>query len=445
MKIITVSRQKASTHANDFTIGGYVFSQGSVEMLPIPIYNFSIDKQFEKAIDVESWIKDNFGDNVECLSNYPREVSDYIKDHESYNRFDDASLFHDIRAKYLIIVLDSERRRDNNIMFIGYTTLGNSTNFAIKAFSFDDLIRFAKKFSVFCAKNSIRIDEYINIRWIKLESLLNHKDSSSNNGYTNTFLSKTLKPEFFNLFRNSFNELDKVGYLNEEFFDNKVNINNNPPQALKEVKQFFRWFSKFWKTEIKSQSKDHKILCLHDEINEYSSKDEKLVYTFKPNLLRYYQLYWFENLCTCLLQSKLSSHNINIKNILSGHTFTFGPDLEREIDILLGITFNNEYRVIAIECKKTLSNTEIKETNSKNKRTVLSSKVVLIDAFVHIGLFNKDVQLLKTSPNGNKYGESKLTYPSINEDVPYYAFIVESIDVFEELMSFIIKDVCTQW
>lgn len=95
--------------------------------------------------------------------------------------------------------------------------------------------------------------------------------------------------EYCGIFISAFRAIDSQGYLDKSFFENTVVIKGHETKVEK-IKQFTKYFSPFWKTEIGIRNANRTILCLHDELLNDESI-EKMVYTVKPHLMQYYQLH----------------------------------------------------------------------------------------------------------------------------------------------------------
>ena len=211
-----------------------------------------------------------------------------------------------------------------------------------------------------------------------------------------------------------------------------------------------RYFSPFWKTDIYVKDTKRTILYLHDELPNDESVD-KIVFTIKPHLMQYYQMHWFEDFCTKVITS-INDDEIEIVQSHAGRCFDFiqkGNDYDiREIDLILGVRYNNLYKIISIECKKTLTNDEIKKTNKKIKEKVLKSHLNIIDAFVHIGCFNDGVELDKPILTSNlKYKQNLIQIKTDEKanDVPYFAFVAQSRNDMKSIFLHIIKEIFSQW
>ena len=214
------------------------------------------------------------------------------------------------------------------------------------------------------------------------------------------------------------------------------------------VSQVSKYFAPYWKYNIDVNNKSKDILCLHDEMPTDEKVDD-YVYTFKPSLMRYYLKNWFEDFSVEIIK-KIDIDECRVKYILPGKKFNFfadgNEDNTREIDVVLGVEKESCLKLIAIECKKTLSNKEIQTTNKKCREKVINSGNNVFDAFIHIGCFKGDEDFDKRIEGSReKYKQSILEGTGGNMDVPYYAFVIKSIDDYEMKLAYILTDVFKNW
>lgn len=446
MKNIQIVKEKKEQKI--FGIKGYSFIEEESEFLPIPIYRIIIKHHFASSLDVRYWFEE-ISDSIKFLSDTPSELTDYIKEYEENIRFTDMYLFHDLRTRYIDFLMYNENELKNNILLVGYTFLEEETCLAIKAFSLAGLAEFAKKVLGYCSKNEITVESENNLRWIQLEQCMLPETNLNRNDIFDSFLRKTLQDDYCSTFLSAFNSIDANGYLDKIFYDRSITINGHET-TVRAVNQFTKYFSAFWKTDISVKEVSRTILCLHDELLNDESIN-KIVYTIKPHLMQYYQLHWFEDFCGEVIEN-IDMSDFKIINSYAGRKFNFfqnsNEDDIREIDLILGVQCNNDYKIIAVECKKTLTDKEIKATNKKIKNKVLKSYSNIIDAYIHIGCFNNGVEFDKTidgTHENYKQGRIQIeSNPRVN-DVPYFAFSISSIDNLKLKICHVIKDIFEQW
>lgn len=445
MKIIRVVKE--NNIPNIFEINGYSFVEVDSEMPSLPIYRVIIKYHFASQLDVRYWIEEAIS-GIDFLSDMPSELTEYIKKYEENIRFKETCLFHDLRTKYIDFLLYNGGGRENNVLLGGYTLLEDETCFAFKAFSLSVLAVFVQELTKYCNIHQISMEVESNLRWIQLQQRLLPDTNIIRNDVFNSFLNKTLQIGYSDIFIRAFRNIDLQGYLDRGFYSNEVSINGNIT-TIGKVSQFTKYFTRFWKTEISVKNVSRIVLCLHDELMNDETID-KMVYTIKPHLMQYYQLHWFEDFCGEIIKN-INSSEFKIVDSYSGRKFNFfqnsnGNDV-REIDIVLNVLCRGMYKIIAIECKKTLTNDEIKGTNKKIRDKVLKSHNNIIDAYIHIGCFNNGVEFdKKIEGTHEKYKRGKIQLK--NEDVydaPYFAFSISSIENLKLKMCYVIKEIFDQW
>lgn len=429
-----------------FAIKGYSFIEEESGFPSIPIYRITLKQHFDSPLDVRYWLEEIIS-NIQYLTDMPSELTDYIKQYEENISFTDKYLFHDLRTKYIDFILFDDKGLQNNVLLFGYTFLEEKTCVAIKAFSLGGLAEFTKRLLDYCSHNEINVNSECNLRWMHLEQCILPATNSNRNDIFDAFLKRTLQKDYCSIFLSAFKAIDAQGYLNKSFYDTQIEINGHAT-TIGAVNQFNKYFSSFWKTDISIKEVSRTILYLHDELlNDESIK--KIVYTIKPRLMQYYQLHWFEDFCSEVI---VNLSGLMILNSYSGRKFNFfqngNKDDVREIDLILGIEYKNAYKIIAIECKKTLTDKEITMTNNKTKKKVLISHTNIIDAYIHIGCFNNGVEFNKTITETNekyKQGLIQIEKDSKVNDVPYFAFSISSIESLQLKMRHIVQEVFEQW
>lgn len=437
---------KAEKEHKLFFIKGYSFFEEETTAPLIPIYRVTVKKHFESPLDVRYWLEE-IDSNIEYLVDTPSELTDYIKQYEENIHFSENYLFHDLRTKYLDFLLFDVEGLKNNILFIGYTLLEEETCIALKAFTFSGLLEFAKGFLAYCNKNEIIVNSESNLKWLQLEQSILPATNINRNDIFDSFLKRTLQEDYCGSFLSAFKYIDAQGYLEKSFYDETIVINGHQ-SMIREVNQFTKYFSPFWKTDISIKEVSRTVLCLHDELLNDESIN-KIVYTIKPHLMQYYQLHWFEDFCSEVI---VKFSGLKTLNCYAGRRFNFFQNEaeadNREIDLILGLEYNNDYKIIAIECKKTLSDKEITGTNKKIRNKVLSSHNNIIDAYIHIGCFNNGVIFdKKIAGTHEKYkqGLIQIENDSKVNDVPYYAFCISSIENLKLKICHLVKEIFEQW
>lgn len=431
-----------------FSVKSYSFIEEDSEFPAIPIYHMIVKKNCTSPLDVRLWLEE-VNSSIQFLLEFPAELTEYIKQYEESKPFNETCLFHDLRTRYFDIIVYDDENLKNNVILVGYTFVDEEIYLAIKAFSLTGLVAFSRKIIDYCGSNEITLDCKNDVRWIQLEQCILPEVNAERSDIFNIFLKKTLQYDYCKTFLEAFKIIDFQGYLDKKFFDKALVINDRECK-VNDINQFTKYFSPFWKTDISVKKISRTVLYLHDELLNDESIN-KIVYTIKPHLMQYYQLHWFEDFCSNIIK-KLDIPEFEIVSIYSGRRFNFfqngNIDDAREIDVVIGIQHNGMYKIVAIECKKTLSNYEIKATNKKIKAKILKSHSNIIDAFIHIGCFNNDVNFDKTIDETDemyKQGLIQLTDDPKAVDAPYYAFSISSIENLQLKMSYVIKEIFEQW
>jgi len=446
MKKIEIAKEKQDNSL--FTIESYFFLECDSTVPSLPIYPMIFKTSMSSQLDVRFMLEDISGD-IRFLLEAPVELTEYIKKHEENSPFSEVCLFHDLRTKYLDILECNNEEVKDNVILVGFTISEEVVYLAIKAFSMSGLAIFTEKVISYCKSKNMPIKLKNNVRWIQLEQCMLPSNNIRISDTFNTFLLKTLNNEYCNIFLEAFNIIDFHGYLNKIFYDKEVTINGYK-NKIREINQFTKYFSPFWKADISVKETSRTVLYLHDElINDESIT--KIVYALKPHLMQYYQLHWFEDFCVNIIK-KLNIPSFRILNIYAGRQFDFfqrgRTDDIREIDIIIGVEHEESFKIIAIECKKTLSDAEVRTTNKKIKNKILKSHTNIIDAFIHIGCFNNGVDFDKRiDDTEEKYKQSIIQLHDDPKaiDSPYYAFTISSIENLEMKMKYVLNHIFEQW
>lgn len=440
-----------------FSLESYFFIKCDCEFSQLPIFPMLIEYQKTSPIDIRYFLEE-VDTEIKFLIETPEELTNYIKSYEENIVNNDVCLFHDFRTKYLdIMSYQNENKQEESdpndeIVMIGFTIMEHNVYLGIKAFSLATLSKLTDKIINYCVKKDIKLSCKNNIRWVQLEQFMLPINSSSKNEAFDDFLSRTLQRRYNSKFLSIFRKIDFDGYFDKESYNELLYQDFTTPDGNRRVpiSQISKYFSAFWKTEIEVNDKTKTILSLHDELLNNESVD-KVVYTFKPFLMQYYQQHWFEDFSTQIIKT-VDLSPFKLAGIYAGRQFDFFHSSEdkdiREVDIAIGIEHNGVFKIIAVECKKTLSNKEIQITNKKIREKVLNSKNNVFDAFIHIGCFNKDVEFdKKIDGTGEKYKQSIIEMPENDGimDSPYYAFSISSIENFEVKMKYVIKDIFEEW
>ncbi len=416
-------------------------------------YQIDLELKNYQPIDVRFLLED-MDSTLEFLLPTPEEVTKYISQYDEKNDPSDECLFHDIRTKYIEFIknpLSESNSIRDELIILGFSLYNEKICLIIKTFSFKALFVFWEKLTSYCLDKTIVFNVPDDIRWLKLNQFLLDTSEHKNIGITKDFLSRTLVEDNFSRFREIFQQIDNEGYFGKKFYD-RVMFQKKKISEEKELRvpinQISKFFSPYWKYQINTSDKNKAVLCLHDEMPSDETVND-YVYTFKPSLMKYYLQNWFEDF-TIEIIKRIEFEGMQLKHLLSSRKFNFfGDGVEdniREIDAIMEIEKAGIVKLIAIECKKTLSAKEIQTTNKKCREKVINSGNNVFDAFIHIGCFIGDVEFEKKIEGTRaKYKQSIIEGSDKNMDVPYYAFAISSINDYEMKLKYIINDIFANW
>lgn len=415
-------------------------------------YQLEIGLMDKKPVDIRFWLQE-IDPEFQFFLPAPEELTEYIRKYEENNNPNDECLFHDLRTKYIDFIRNHVRGRKNiedEILIAGYSLLPEKVYLVIKAFSFKGLSDFLQKILKYCMKHEIDVKAEEDIRWIELQQYMIKNTSPKEIRNHKDFLEGTLNEEYFEKFRRIFQCIDTEGYLRKDTYESvatqKITVKGKEKEVP--INQLRKYVTPYWKHGIHTNGKEKTIVCLDNEAPE-NEKIDDYVYTFRPNLMRYYLQNWFEDFTVEIIK-KLDNTNYQIKYILPGERFNFFADKAekniREIDVVLGIEKDSCLKIIAVECKKTLSKKELQTTNKKCRTKVINSGNNVFDAFVHIGCFRGDVVFDKTVEETTKtYKQDILEGNRDCNDVPYYAFVIESMEDYKVKFNYILDDIFKNW
>ena len=426
-----------------FSIDNYPFIETDSNISPLPVYRVVIKKGFDSVLDVRYWFEEIIGEKTEKIKFFnlkPSELIEYIKNYEIEIPFRETYLFHDMKVKYIDFLLYDTNEIQNNIIFIGFSIFKSELHLAIRTFSLEGLLLFTEKFFKYCEKEKISLENKKNLKWIQLENCTIPTERLKINSQCKSFLEKTFDDDFCKIFFEIFKEIDEKGYINNNFLEKKLELKGYP-QKIKDIKQVMNMLSTFSKININDSKK--KVLYLHDIL----LNTEDAVYSLNPYLIQYYQLYWFEDFCTMILEN-INISEFKITNICSGRKFNFFSNKNNlcEIDIIFEVKYKDIYKIIVIECKKTLTESKIDETNKKVKEKILDSNKKIIDAHISIGCFCDNKINFNKIKNNKKYKEGKIhSDKSKLEDIPYYAFSISSKEDLKDKLIILIEEIFKEY
>ena len=434
-----------------FSVDKFSFKLAEAENGKMIKYSIILNTKGDSPLDIRFLLEET-DPELEFILETPEELTNYIKQYEEDKNPEDESLFHDIRTKYIEFIkkdISSDLSADESMILLGFSIVGEKIYIIVKTFSLKLLSAFLEKIKIYCRENEIDFTESEDIRWLELEQYIVRRAEMIREHQSEEFLEKTLVESYFPRFLKIFRKIDRDGYFKKSFYEDvmfqKKTLRNGEEIPV-HINQVSKFFSPYWKYVISANNKE--ILCLHDEMPS-DEKIEEYVYSFKPSLLGYYLKNWFEDFTVEVIKRKDFSP-YTITHIMPGVRFNFFQDRDekniREIDVAISVESKGVSKLIAIECKKTLSDKEIQNTNKKIREKVIESGNNVFDAFVHIGCFSNDVDFDKIFEGTKlKYKHNILKSSEKYLDSPFYAFDVSSREDYENKLAYVIKDIFENW
>lgn len=325
----------------------------------------------------EVWIK--------WLTEVPKETHEYIKEYELEIKEYQQTLFSDFKKRYLEICKCDNLDVDIDIAMIGYTLIDNKFEIKIKAFNYKVLEKICNKIINQFNSNDFIIDSE-NLRWHRIKDfVVSNYINSFQSEVTNKLLESTLKDKFKDLFIFLFKEIDVKGYV--DLVEQSGDDDNNKIKRMIKTKSQIKGFLKpYLKLNINNQFlyiHDDPSLNIQDELNNR-------VFSFPSRLMQYYELNWFEEYVGKVLEAVKTS-DFEIIEMIPNRIYNFYNDQisehNIEIDWLLNVKFQGQYRIVGVECKKTLKRSYYNKTKDKIKNKIIKSNNDIIDGYLVIGFF----------------------------------------------------------
>ncbi len=348
---------------------------------------------------------------------------------------------------------DKDKSQGLEIIFLK-SNYGNGKSHFIRMIytflmSMNLLADFWEKIKKYCGKNEINFTVTEDIRWIELQQYIVEGQEKTRDQQCDEFLEKTLVNSNFSRFMKIFKKIDRDGYFKKNFYKEVMfqeKVLADGARISVPINQVSKFFSPYWKYSIRANQKE--ILCLHNEMPN-DQKIEEYVYTFKPSLLGYYLKNWFEDFTVKILERSIFSP-YTVKHVMPGNRFNFFRDGDRsnirEIDVVINVENRGISKLIAIECKKTLSGKEIQTTNKKCREKLIDSGNNVFDAFIHVGCFSNEIIFEKTFEGTElNYKQGIINGSNENLDAPFYVFDILSKEDYEKKLFYTIRDIFINW
>lgn len=429
-----------------FEIGNYVFEKVDEQCKGTKVYKyqFQVEMSIKSELDVRLWIEDIIP-QVKFLTTAPEKLIEYIQLYEENTNPNEEALFHDFRTKFIdfaVIKYEVNKELKEDIVLCGYSADKKYVYIVVKTFSLITLSEIYDCITKSCLKQDLNLILAEDIRWIRLNSYKVNDNIQMPSAQDKEFLKKTLATTNFDVFYKIFRQIDTEGFLSRKLYDEYMYKNG------KQLKQVSKFFSPYWKLNSSLAGKEKNILYLHDEVPEDEHIDS-YIYAFKPSLMKYYLQNWFEDFTMGIIND-MDWGDYNVIHSMKGCRFNFfNNDDEknvREIDLIIEIQKSNNSKIIAIECKKTLTRKEMQMTNKKCKEKVLESGNNIFDAFIHIGCFKGDVEFdVPFSGTREKYKQGIINAENDSYDAPFFAFTIKSIEDYKKKILYIIEEIFENW
>lgn len=434
----------------------YFYLQNSIDSSAMMYTCFlsSAGDGLAELVDLRNVVSE-LGSEIDFLTDVPLETAVCIKEYERDMLPQDEHLFHDVRAEYIDLVgIDwklvpgqKERRHtdEERVLLVGYGRNAKTSYIVVKAFSFLPLTLFVKKLVDYGNKYSISVSSERNLRLMELYVYRIRRKSEKTPEYCKSLLHNTLKETYFNFFVECFKKIDVYGYIYQDDFES-IKEKYEGKATKKEVLD--RHFVPYRRQRIKNKKQE--LLFLSSEVANISGIHtiDQYVYSLRAEEMVYYQELWFEDFVGEMI-CKNDISPFKLKQIDSGDTYNFFGDGKenhnREIDHLLCYEKDGNDRVIAVECKKTLSHSNVKNTNKKNVERIIKSGKQVIDAFFYIGCFINNDLLLDRSIGGVGKYKTGVLGDGLDVQRPYYVFQIEDIRSSVEKMKWFLKDIFDNW
>lgn len=405
-KVRITKNKMAPRYGNYIKIGNYFFYEnntiGTSNLYDEFMYSFTIqtNENTKDIVAIDDYLKE-ISDFTFLLA-IPKKESSLIEefDHKLLNG--NTPIFHNMRKHYVEVCEYNNISLTNNeinIVFIGITVNNGTFNFKIKAFNID---------SVKCVTNSIishmtskfaGVNVYVeyNINWLTINQLKIRKTNTSES------IKSLDKEKLLNITFNNekeceyaFKKIWDKGYLTVEEIEKTVN-GSKPIAKIKAMKTLFQEY-------LKLNIINDKNLLLHMEpaINYHQDERNNRIFSFNPRTLQHFYSCWHEDYIGEILKDAKSQ--LNIKSMEKNNIYNFFndgiPNNEKEIDWLILVETNNTEKIVAIECKRTLSCKEIKDTIEKfDAKIIKSPNKLLIDGFILVSYIINESDKSKIESN----------------------------------------------
>lgn len=414
-KIRITHEYSKSTYSKYRKIGNYYFYKdikcGKSETDKHSVYNYNFSIKFSnniQPINIDDYLKEI--KDLKFIFKVPKLELDLIREYDNDIMEEKNVLFHDMRKEFIEVceytnVTDS--KTEINIFFIGFTIRKNNVYFKIKTFDFE-ILRIVSNRIINHVTSNYHVEEVVkdtNMNWLTIDNLYKYNNSdniSVDKNEQKKLLDVSFKYE--NLITYISTRIMKNGFLTLDEMKEKV----DGGVSINEINQMKILFKEYLKLSM-----NNRFVYLHQEAanNYHGDKKKNTVFSFSPRLLQYFDLCWYEEYINKCIKDISIEYKFEIIDIKRNNVYNFNNNDEdsfnTEFDFLVLIKRGNIEKIIAIECKRTLSKKEIDDSKSKFKSKIIESKNrMLIDGYIVIGFFlhnNKSAYLQNSNYKIEEY------------------------------------------
>ena len=324
------------------------------------VYKYSFSIEFDSNVDMIQ-IDDLLREirYITFISSTPQKEVNLIEKYDTNITDEKSVLFHDMRRNFIEICEYISIESDNiNIFFIGFSLYKNFVHFTIKTFDFSMLRVISNYIIDHFNKNHCNIVRNTNMNWLTINNLLKFKNNNNilvDENEKNKLLECSLKYE--DIMNYALSKIMSDGYLTIDDMRKKI----NGKASIDSLKQMKILFKEYLKLNIQN-----KFVYLHEELanNYHVEKVKNSIFSFSPRLLQYFDLSWYEDYTYECVSKSLRKYKIELLDISRNNVYNFtdlDEDYDIEFDLILLLKKDNIEKIVAIECKRTLSKKEIKK------------------------------------------------------------------------------------
>lgn len=389
----TINRE-GDTSSPYFNIGSYnVFLCDNCDDNAIVSkrYDFSIEFNANiDAIDIFTTLQSS--ETLTMLCDFPLELSDLIQQFENSIRHQQATLFIDTQKRYIVpCKVDFVNTNNIDLIFIAYNVYESEVEMVIKAFSYESLYAaynaIIDELGKFGLIKSIKFHKHI--KALKLDDLKTNSKQDYYCASADKLLEGTL------LHPKEYSELFKV-LMRKGFIDR---VYRDKLEQELTTNSFLKLMSAMNKVLL-LPLENNRHQMLHDSVpHNILEDDEKTVYTLNPRVWQYFMNRWFEEYVGKALETIKSDSSFGIDiDYDGGGEYNFHESGNAanttEIDWIITVRKDTVFKLVFIECKRTLSKKTIKNIKEKWENKLLNTRNYdIADILISLGYFSKEDNL----------------------------------------------------